>query len=156
MTSSGPGLLLCSEPANQVRYQANRACPLYDELAVTFRKTHGAAAMLREALAPRAGRIRAALIFGSVERGMQSAGSDIDLLVAGTACFADRVQALHPAQQALQREVNAVLYSPEEFNARARKSEAFLHDALTGSVVFLMGDRGDLAELAGDPAPAAA
>ena len=95
------GLVLRSEQGNQVRYQANRGCPLFDELAAIFRKTHGAAALLREALAPLAGRIGVALMFGSMARGTLSAGSDIDLLVIGEVGFAELVQALD-RQQVLQ------------------------------------------------------
>jgi len=150
------GLVLRSEQGNQVRYQANRACPLFDELAAIFRKTHGAAALLREALAPLAGRIGVALVFGSTARGTLSAGSDIDVLVIGEVGFAELVQALYPVQQALQREVNPVLYSSGEFKARVQQGEAFVRDVLGKPMVFLMGEKDDLAELAGDPAPAAA
>jgi len=41
-----------SEQGNQMRYQANRGCPLFDDLASLFRKTHGASMLLHEALAP--------------------------------------------------------------------------------------------------------
>lgn len=150
------GLLVRSEHGNQVRYQANRACPLFDELAAIFRKTHGAAAMLRGALVPLAGRIQIALMFGSTASGTQSAGSDIDLLVVGEAGFAELVQALYPVQQALQREVNPVLYSSEEFRARTQRGEAFVREVLGKPVVFLKGDKDDLAELVGDPAPSTA
>lgn len=150
------GLLLRSEEGNQVRYQANRDCPLFDELAAIFRKTHGAATMLRQALGPLAGKIQVALMFGSAARGTLSAGSDIDLLVVGEGGFSELVQALYPVQQALKREVNPVLYAPGEFKARAQEGDAFVRNVLGKPVVFLMGDKDDLAELAADPAPAAA
>ncbi|WP_231496999.1 nucleotidyltransferase domain-containing protein [Pseudoxanthomonas suwonensis] len=147
------GLLARSQQGNQVRYQADRSHPLFDDLAAMFRKTHGVAASLREALAPLAGKIRLALLFGSMARGTQSAGSDIDLLVVGTAGFADVVKMLYPLQQALQREINPVLYSPEEFAMRVREGGAFARQLLDPSNVLLTGDRDDLAELAGDQAP---
>ncbi len=152
----GAGLLLRSELGNQVRYRANRDCPLFEELASMFRKTHGAAAVLREALAPMEGRIRFALVFGSMARGTLSAGSDIDLLVVGEVGFAELVQALYPAQEALGREINPVLYSSAEFAQRARQGEAFVREITGKPALFLMGSKDDLGELAGDPAPAAA
>lgn len=148
------GLLVRAEQGNQVRYQANRDCVLFDELAAIFRKTHGAAAVLREALMPLSRRIRVALVFGSMAGGTQSTGSDIDVLVVGKAGFADVVKALHPAQEALRREINPVVYSPEEFHRR--QSEPFVREMLGKPVVFLKGDKDDLAELAGDPATAGA
>ena len=148
------GLLLRSEQGNQVRYRANRDHPLFEDLAAIFRKTHGAAAVLRDALAPLAAKIRLALVFGSMARGAQSAGSDIDLLVVGEIGFAELVQALYPVQEALRREVNPALYSPNEFAQRARLGEAFVREITGKPMVFLMGEKDDLAELAGN-APAA-
>ncbi len=150
------GLVLRSEQGNQVRYQANAQCPLFPELASMFRKTHGMVPLLREALAPLAGQVRLALVFGSMARGTQVAGSDIDLLVVGEVGFGELVQALYPVQQALQREINPALYAPAEFRRRAREGEAFVRQFQQNPNVFLKGDRNDLAELAGDQAAAGA
>lgn len=145
------GLLERREQGNQVRYQANAQCPLFGELASMFRKTHGMVPVLREALAPLASRIRVAVVFGSMARGTQSAGSDMDLLVVGKVGFAELVQALYPVQQALQREINPVLYTAVEFRRRVDAGEAFVRRVLDQPQVFLTGDKDDLAELAGDP-----
>ncbi len=51
-TLTEAGLLLREPVGNQVHYRANRAAPLYPELAVIFRKTTGLADVLRDALAP--------------------------------------------------------------------------------------------------------
>ncbi len=144
------GLVIRREQGNQVRYQANAQCPLFAELASMFRKTHGMVPALREALAPLAGWIRLALVFGSMARGTQTAGSDIDLLVVGEVGFAELVQALYPLQQTLQREINPVLYTAAEFHRRLQGGEAFVRQLLDQPNVFLTGDKDDLAELAGD------
>ncbi|NCT68324.1 MAG: nucleotidyltransferase domain-containing protein [Rhodanobacteraceae bacterium] len=148
------GLVLRSEQGNQVRYQANVQCPLFPELAGMFRKTHGMVPLLREALAPLAGQVRVALVFGSMARGTQTAGSDVDLLVVGEVGFGELVQALYPVQQMLGREINPVLYAPAEFRRRAGDGEAFVRQFLDQPSIFLKGNRDDLAELAGDQAPA--
>ena len=46
------GLLLREEQGNQVRYRANRECPVFPELAGLFRKTTGVAVTLADALQP--------------------------------------------------------------------------------------------------------
>lgn len=148
------GLIRRSEQGNQVRYQAYTRGPLFDELASMFRKTHGMVPVLREALAPLAHRIRLALVFGSMASGTASAGSDIDLLVVGDVGFAELVQTLYPVQQSMQREINPVLYTSAEFVRRASSGEAFVRQLLEKPNVFLSGDKDDLAELAGDQAPA--
>lgn len=145
------GLVLRREQGNQVRYQANTQCLLFGELASMFRKTHGMVPVLREALASLADRIQLALVFGSMARGTQTAGSDIDLLVVGNVGFAELVESLYPAQQALQREINPVLYTADELRRRVKAGEAFVRKILDQSNVFLTGDKDDLAELAGDP-----
>ena len=150
------GLVRRTEVGNQVRYQANRDCLVFDELAGLFRKTAGAVAVLAEALQPLAARIRVAFIFGSTARGSDSAGSDIDVLVLGEVGFAELVTAIYPAQQGLQREVNPVLYSPEEFAERVRQGDAFARELLAKPKVFLIGSAYELGELGGDQAPGAA
>ncbi|WP_237710271.1 nucleotidyltransferase domain-containing protein [Rhodanobacter fulvus] len=150
------GLLLRTEQGNQVRYQADAQCPLFAELTAMFRKTLGMVPVLREALLPLVGNINVALVFGSMARGTQSAGSDIDLLVIGEVRFAELAQALYPAQQALQREINPVLYAPTEFRRRAGEGDAFIRQFLDKPNVFLRGGKDDLAKLAGDQTPAGA
>ena len=150
----GAGLLLRTEQGNQVRYQVDARCPLFAELSAMFRKTLGMVPVLRDALKPMADSIDVALVFGSMARGTQSAGSDIDLLVIGEVGFADLVHALYPTQQTLQREINPVLYRRTEFRRRARAGDAFIRQFLDKTHVFLKGDKDDLTKLAGNQAPA--
>lgn len=133
------GLLTRSERGNQVLYQANRACPVFAELAGLFRKTGGLADVLRAALLGLADRIRFALVFGSVARGTETSLSDVDVLVVGEADFAEVVMALHPCQEVLGREVNPVVYSEAEWRARVDRDDPFVRDILQNPVVLLLG-----------------
>lgn len=133
------GLLLRENQGNQVRYQANRQCPVYGELASLFRKTTGLADVLAEALQPLAADIEVALIFGSVARGEETAESDIDLLIVGKVGFADAVKALHPAQQALSREINPVVLTTAEYKKRIRANDSFLQQIFKQPVILLIG-----------------
>ena len=148
------GLLVRAEQGNQVRYQADASHPLFGDVASMFRKTHGVVPMLREALAPLEAHIQLALVFGSVARGSETAGSDIDLLVLGSVGFAELAQALYPLHELLRREVNPVLYSPQEFVARAQAGEAFARELLDKPKLWVKGADDDLAKLVGHPAPA--
>jgi predicted nucleotidyltransferase len=148
------GLLLRGEQGNQVHYQAHTRHPLFDDLAALFRKTHGVLPMLREALVPLNGRIELALVFGSIARGAETVGSDVDLLVLGDVGFGELVQALFPLHDALKREVNPVLYSPQEFVERAQAGEAFARELLSKPKLWVKGADDDLAKLVGHPAPA--
>ncbi|TCS68991.1 ArsR family transcriptional regulator [Sulfuritortus calidifontis] len=137
--------LLQREPAgNQVRYRANRACPIYPELTEIFRKTAGLADVLREALAPLAGRVTAAFVFGSLAQGMGSATSDVDVFVIGEADFSEVVALLSPLRQRLGREVNPVVMTPAEFAAQRKAKERFVTRVLREPKLFLIGTDDDL------------
>lgn len=141
---------------NQVRYRADRTCPLFPELAAMFRKTHGVVPELRAALAPLRAEVAIASVFGSIARGDAIAGSDIDLLVIGSGGFPALVRALYPLQQVLGREINPALYTPGEFAARVREDDAFARGLLDQPMLFIEGNADDLAELAeGRSAPSA-
>ncbi|WP_246071996.1 nucleotidyltransferase domain-containing protein [Marilutibacter aestuarii] len=149
-------LVLRSEQGNQSRFGANRASPLFDDLAALFRKTHGVVPVLRDALAALGGQVGLAWVFGSVARGAETAGSDIDLLVLGDVGFADLVRTIHPVQEALGREVNPVLYSMAEFRKRLQADEPFARELLGKPKLFVKGSKDDIAELVGDQAPSGA
>lgn len=134
------GLLLREEQGNQVRYQANRQCPIYGELASLFRKTTGLADVLAHALHPLADSIKTALIFGSVARGEETTSSDVDLLIVGDVGFADAVKALHPAQTVLSREINPVIYSSAEIQKRIRNKDPFIQQILKQDTLPVLGE----------------
>lgn len=145
------GLLLREKQGNQVRYQANRACPIFAELAGLLRKTSGAVVVLAEALSGLAPAPLLALVFGSLARGEENANSDVDLLVIGDGTFGEVVKALHPVQAQLQREINPVLYSPAEFARRCAEADAFVRNILNNPKLFVIGSDHDLGKLAGHP-----
>ena len=136
----GVGLLRAERVGNQVRFCANTAHPVFPELQALIRKTIGLADALRLSLAPLAGRIDAAFIFGSMASGSESAGSDIDLMVVGDAGFAEVVDATYEAQAALGREINPKVMSASEWQAKKAERNAFLQDVLNKPRIMLIGD----------------
>lgn len=142
------GLLLRERQGNQVLYQANRTCPVFEELAGLFRKTSGAVSVLQQALQGLTPQIRFALLFGSLARGTETPGSDVDVLIVGDAGFAEVVKALYPAQELLQREINPVVYSDSEFLLRLQNKEPLLLEVLSKPRLFLLGSEYDFAEFA--------
>ncbi len=146
------GLLTRSSAGNQVRYQASRACPVFEELAGIFRKTAGLADVLREALEPLGRTVRAAFVFGSVAQGKEREISDVDVMVVGSASFARVVAALAPAGERLRREVNPVVMAPEAFRAKLKARDRFVARVVREPKIFLIGDARELGELAEDRA----
>jgi predicted nucleotidyltransferase len=146
------GLITRNMVGNQVRYQADRTCPIFDELAGIFRKTAGLADVLREALEPLGSAVRLAFVFGSVAQGKESSASDVDVMVVGSATFARVVAALAPACDRLRREVNPVAMTPKDFKAKLAAHDRFVARIVREPKIFLIGDARELGELAQDRA----
>jgi predicted nucleotidyltransferase len=137
------GVLTRSRLGNQVRFQANTACPIYEELRGILRKTVGLADVLRTALAPLTERIDFAFVFGSLASGEERPGSDVDLMIVGSLSFAEAIKLLSPAQAALRREVNPVVYPALEWNRKFAAGEPFLKRVLAEPKLFIIGAEHD-------------
>jgi predicted nucleotidyltransferase len=140
------GVLERRRVGNQVHFRANAACPIHEELRSILKKTVGVADVLREALVPLAGRIRAAFVYGSIARGDERAGSDLDLMIVGGVKFAEVVAGLAPAQEVLRREVNPSVYPALEFRKKLAAGDPFLKRVLAGPKIFILGGDNDLGE----------
>lgn len=143
----GAGLLARERVGNQVRYAANRASPVFTELAGILRKTVGLADVLADALAPAADSISAAFVFGSMARASESEGSDVDLMLVGPLGFADAVQLLYSAQQSLGREINPKIYSAAEWRAALKAKNPFVTEVIAQPKIFLIGNHDELEKL---------
>ena len=133
------GILKSKKVGNQVHYSANLLCPIFNELASILRKTSGLVDVLASALAEAENQIRFAFVFGSAARGEQETNSDIDVMLVGDLSFADAVQNLHSSQAILQREINPVVYSMEEFKRRIENDDSFINEVLAKPKLFIIG-----------------
>jgi predicted nucleotidyltransferase len=146
------GLLRSYRVGNQLQFEAEPGHPVYAELSGLLRKTVGLADILASALAGLGDRVRVAFVFGSMARGGEHAGSDIDLMVIGDADFGSVVAAVHGAQAELGREVNPKLYSPREWRERLAEGSSFLGEVLAQPRIFVIGGEDELAALSGGAA----
>jgi len=146
------GLLLRSHVGNQVLYQANRDCPIFEELAAIFRKTIGLATLLQDALLGLSDKIDLAFVFGSMATGRQSSASDVDVMVLGDLELLDVVKALSPLQPVLGREINPVVMTTDRFVSQLDKQERFAMRLVDEPKVFVKGDECDFAKLVEDRA----
>lgn len=144
------GVFERTERGRHVYFQADRDCPIFDELRGIATKTMGAPAVLRDALAPLADRIVAAFIFGSFARGDEHSGSDIDLMVIGDTTFAEVVRAIRPAEAKLDRPINPTVYPVAEFRAKRAAGHHFVNSVMNGEKQFILGDADELADLPGE------
>lgn len=141
------GVLSREKLGNLVRYQADSACPIYDELRGILKKTAGVADVLREGLASLSDRISVAFVYGSVASGGERRSSDIDVMVVGSASFEEVVGALHSSQEQLRREINPSVYGPAEFKKKAKEKGSFVARVLKEPKLFVQGTENDLRKL---------
>ncbi|NZA00946.1 transcriptional regulator [Ottowia beijingensis] len=142
------GLITVRDQGNQKHYQANAASPVFAELRGLVLKTVGLADVLRAALAPLAGQITMAFVYGSVARREDTAASDVDVLIVSDALgYAEVFGALESAAQTLGRAINPTLYTRAELARRRAQDNAFVTRVLDQPRIWLMGDeevlRGD-------------
>ena len=143
------GLIQRTRIGQQTHFQANGQSPLFGELRSIVLKTVGLAEPLRDALKPLRARVRAAFVFGSVAKGTDQAGSDIDLMViADDLTTGDLFRTLEPATKALGRPVNPTVYTLAEFHRGLRARNAFLTRTMDGPRVWVIGSEDDLASRA--------
>lgn len=133
------GLVSVERIGNQKYYQANRSSPVFDELHGLILKTSGLLGPLRAALAPLAGRIHAAFVYGSVAKGADRAASDIDLMVvADDLDYADLYGALQPVESALARTISPNLMTLAAWRRR-QKQAGFAARIAGQSRLFVLG-----------------
>lgn len=134
------GLLEVAQEGRQVYYTASRNSPVFAELHGLMLKTEGIQHLLQVALNPYLKRILVALIYGSFARNGETPSSDVDVLIIGDLKLDDLASALGPVHDALDREVNPSLISPEMFRKRVKSGDSFLRRVLEGPKIFLVGD----------------
>jgi predicted nucleotidyltransferase len=142
------GIVVRIRKGKQIYYQANLRCPVYKELKSIIIKTAGVADILKTALAPLAQQIHCAFIYGSMAKGSEKEGSDVDVLAVGNVTFSDIITALSPVQESIGREINPTVYPPEEFRAKLKKNNHFIKSVMTGDKIYLIGDDNELKRLA--------
>lgn len=134
------GLVSVAVVGRQKHYQANPAAPIFDELRRIVVKTIGVADPIRDALDPLAPRIVLALVFGSVAKGTDRAGSDIDLLVvADDLTLEELFRALSHAESVLDRKVSPTLIGRTEFQKARGTHDTFVDRVMRGPTIPVLG-----------------
>jgi len=140
------GLVTVRKVGTQKHYQANPDSPVFHELTGLITKTVGLAEPLREGLAPFAGRIKAAFVYGSVAARTDTAKSDIDLmLICEGLAYPEVFEALQSAEARLGRPVNPTLYTPSEWREKIKFSSGFAAKVTARPKLFLTGSEQELA-----------
>jgi predicted nucleotidyltransferase len=128
--------------SNRVYYRAKTESPLYPEIRNLVLKTSGLSDVMKSALTDK--RIRVAFVFGSIARGEERAGSDVDLMVIGQLGLRDLSRLLSGIEEKIGREVNPHVLREEEFRKRIRAKEHFASSVMEAPKIFVIGSQREL------------
>jgi predicted nucleotidyltransferase len=139
------GLVSVERIGNQKHYRANQQSPIFAELQSLVIKTVALTEPLRKSLEPCADKIKTAFVYGSVAKGMDTARSDIDLMVIGDDLnYLELYAALQNVESALGRRVSPTFLSPKDWRRKASEKGSFIGKVNALPKVFIFGSEKDL------------
>ena len=142
------GLLLRRQDGRRAYFKANADSPLFPELKGLIEKTAGIVPVLKTALSKFGDRIDVAILYGSIARGQEHAGSDVDLMIVGSVKQIDLLPALRKLESGFRRELNATIFAPNEFRRKLADKDHFIVSVLKGKTIVLKGTLDELEETA--------
>ena len=139
------GLLTRNRIGNQSHFQANKQCPIFEELSGIVHKTFGIVEVIRHALLPLNGQIDYAFVYGSIAKGEENAGSDIDLMVVTEALtYGDVMNVLIDIEKTIGRPVNPSIYTARQIRDKLNSRNAFITRVLKQDKLWIKGDQDDI------------
>lgn len=135
------GLVIVSHEGNQKYYTARPDSPVFPELRGLIQKTVGIAEPLRAALKPVAKKIQVAFVYGSVAKGNERPGSDLDLMIISeTLTYPEAYEALQEVEAGIARTMNPTLMTPEEWRKKRNAKDSFAKRIAAQPKLFVLGD----------------
>jgi predicted nucleotidyltransferase len=132
---------------NMTFYTLNKNHPLFQDIKNIIYKTILIAEPFRTVLSSFSEKINMAFIYGSYASGTAASESDIDLLIIGKLGLKEISKLLMPIAKKLQKEINPVVYTKEEFEKKLLLKDHFLLSVLDSEKLWLIGDENDLRKI---------
>jgi predicted nucleotidyltransferase/predicted transcriptional regulator with HTH domain len=139
------GLVNVERIGNQKHYRANRDSPIFSELHSLVLKTVGLTEPRKRFLEPYMNRIKTAFVYGSVAKGLDTARSDIDLMIIGdNLSYPDLFEGLQKAEQVIGRPVNPNFLSLKDWQRKLTQKDSFVGRINMQPKIFVVGSESDL------------
>lgn len=130
---------------NQNHYQANKGCPIYEELAGIVRKTFGIGDVIKQALLEFEDEIDYAFVYGSISKGEESTKSDIDLMIVASSLeYTDVINCLMDVEKSLGRPINPTLYTSKQIKNKLKSKNAFISRVMEQDKIWIKGSQDDI------------
>ncbi|HYN20073.1 MAG TPA: nucleotidyltransferase domain-containing protein [Thermoanaerobaculia bacterium] len=140
------GLVTVTRVGNQKHYQANRESPVFADLHGLVVKTIGLVDPLEKALAPFKEQVQAAFVYGSIAKGTDTAGSDVDLMViSDSLAYSDLYSALQEAEVTLRRPIQVSLSTAVDWKRKLAAGNPFVTKVQAQPKILLIGSADDFA-----------
>lgn len=127
--------------------KVNENSPIFPELRGLIEKTNGIIPMLRDAVKGCKG-LKLSFIYGSLARGEEGAGSDVDLMLLGNVSTMELTPRLRVVETAVGRQINPTVFSLEEFSGKIAGNNHFVRTVLRNKKIMLTGTEDELEEIA--------
>ena len=137
------GLLKSESLGGRRIFTLNSRYPIVPELRNIILKTVGAGDLLRGSLKDLEG-IDVAFIFGSFAEGEADADSDLDIMLIGNLDVARITPVIAKIEERLDRDVNYVLLTQEDWESRRREEDPFVTNVRDAKKIMLIGTLDDL------------
>ena len=136
-------LFITEKTGNLLYYTLNMKHPLFNEIKSIVSKTAGVEYSIKDELL-KLGNIKTAFIFGSFASKKEGEISDIDLMIIGNPDITKLNNKILLLENKLNREINYVIYTPEEFFQRKKENSQFVLDIIKKPKIMLIGEENDL------------
>jgi len=140
------GLVLRRRDGNRLYYRANLDHPVYPDVLGLVTKTVGVVGLLREALVE-CSDVEFAFIFGSMARGEETAGSDVDLMILGTIGLRRLSGVFAGVAERVGREINPHVMKVEELVQRKKEGKHFVSELVSSPKILIKGQADDFEKL---------
>jgi len=132
------GILLNDKRSGQNAFSLNPSCSYLPELRSLILKTDGVGSYFLERISE-IGKIKTAFIFGSFAAGEADSQSDIDLMIIGDVKIEVLSSVISSIEQNLNREINYIIYTEEEWARKKNEKSAFIQNILHAPKILLIG-----------------
>ncbi len=132
-------ILISRKDGNQRYFKINKANLIYPDLKNIYLKTSGVGNAIRNSL-DKIGDIQFCFIYGSYARHTEKADSDLDIFIIGEVDENKLIPVINSIETKINREINYILYTTEEFQNRKERNDKFVMNVLEGEKIMLFGD----------------
>ena len=133
------GILEKRVDGRRIYVKANEESPIFADICGLVEKTNGIVPLLSEALNALKNKVRCGFIYGSVARGEERVGSDVDLMLIGNVSMLELVPLLRRIEKAVARQINPTIFTDNDLARTFASGNHFLLTVMRGDKIMLKG-----------------